>query len=218
MNRINMFLQNKAYLSYPNNMGFNPQFKGLKNNSTDSVELSTNTGFSKDTINGTLNNKSINITTASSLFGKKIIEGEIDGKPFSVELKNKKIIGKFDDKNIDIDIKRENMFSSKETLSGKIGENSVDWNVKKEITHSNISGKYKGKDLSSLITIGESNDMIVGSYDNKNVNLSFDSKGLFKNGMNVKGKFDLPDELFPILLGYYVDCNETANDIALLLI
>lgn len=187
-----------------------PAFSGEQSSR---VDLSINSELAKDTIEGTFNNKKIKMELLSYTPIKREMIGEIGGKPFHIELNRHKMWGTFDGQNIDIDIKRKSEYSSEETFLGKIGDKNVNL-LSKEGTfmHNNISGLYNDKELNVIMGIGVGNTAITGNYGNKNINLNFNSKGFFTKNMELKGDFDAPDELFILLLGHRMNCNEKLSE------
>lgn len=204
------FFQNRCKPSRAKNLkACSPVFSGGQ----DRVDLSINSELAKDTIEGTFNNKKIKMKLLSYTPIKREMIGEIDGKPFHIELNRNKIWGTFDGQNVDIDIKRKIKHSFEETFFGKIGDKNVDLSTKEgTFLHNNISGLYNGKELKVIMGIGVGSTTLTGNYDNKNINLNFNSKGFFTKNMDLKGDFDAPDELFLILMGYRMNCNERLSE------
>lgn len=178
--------------------------------SGDKVELSTHSQTDKEPVN---DNKNMDMAIeATPLSGKKKLTGSIGGKPYSIEVTRKKITGTFDNKPIDITITTPNLFGSKDLLVGEIGGKPIKLETDDSLNKHSVSGKYNGKELNASIKLGMVNDEITGDYDDKNINVNVKTKGIvLKTGRDIDGNFNAPAELFPILMGCYVNSQEKAN-------
>jgi len=193
-----------------NSMAQKPFFMGDSQDSLGKADISVHTGFSKDTFVGNLNGKEFNFKISENLLGKRTLSGTFNGKDFEIVDKSKGISGSFDGKPINIDIKS-NMFSSKSEMVGTIGTTPLNLKVEDDTTRREITGKYDNKDLNVDIAIGVTKDSIQGEFDGEKIHLYSKSKGLFKNGADIYGDFECPDELFLILLSSYYDTLHETN-------